>query len=778
MSYDAVTWGARCSECPLNGNQVIPPTRTPNAKLVIIGDAPERHDVIERQVFAGDIGQLLDRVLHASDFPRNAAHLTNAVLCRTPKNLSPKNWKKAMECCAPRLSLEMRQTKAPTILALGGKALQATTGRTSILDWMGTPLDGKWDKEVFASVSPSYALRDPQWIPVLQIHTNRAVELSRGTLPKWAWPEIVTEKEKYVAALLRLKGASHLGVDVETAGADALHSPLLNVGLASTDLALSISWWEVTPEIRALVAEILANPNIGKDFHNGPYDIVSLGAAGFEVNGYDFDSMAAFAVAAPRLKKGLSIVASILFHAPRWKTEFRVTSDDKGLARFIKADPVERAIYNAKDAYMTAMLREPLLRRLGTIPRGMELFQEQMGLYKIAIKMQRHGLRVDPKAFARHRVVLGKRIVDAKTNLFRLSKRYFLGEIRDSSKGLNNVFINKLGIKPLKWNDSGAPSFDKNVLLKLSTGTNRKAKEVADGILALRAPKKLLSTYVEGLNVTEGRIHASWNPSGAKTGRWSSSDPNLQNQPAIMRDLYIADPGYTLIEVDYQALEARILASLTGDDLLLKWFAEGRDIHTETAKIIFGVSEPTKNQREVAKSCRYAMHYGSSAKTAWEALVKGKGGVAFPDLPLHFVERLFNTFAKLHQPIIAWQIKQLYSAKTFDYIEEPLSGRRYYFYGQVELTKCLNLPNQMGGATLINWDVDRIDKRIDWENEVLLCQVHDSLLGQARDPIPFAMKIKEEMERPVQLNGKSVVFPVDIKMGTSWGKMEKVKLAL
>lgn len=816
---DGRTLGANCDECPLNGSTVVPPKVNNNATAIMLAESPGRTEEKLGAPLVGASGRVLDNINAKIGRSRARLHLTNTVMCKPPQTMSPTDWAKARECCRPRLMKELSKVKTKKIMAVGKHACTETTGKSNIMDWMGAPLPGVEHFEgytILPMVHFAHALRYPEWIPVLVMHLARAWQMAEGTLPEWQWPEEVVDpgdEKKIYEALQRIKKARAItGVDVETNGLDPVNDELLNVGFSTTELAVSVTWGTASKRCKQLVKEICHDYKIPKVCHNGQHDILSITSNGMDFHGYVGDTLFLARLCAPRLKANLGFACCVDFHGPRWKSVFRQTSDTSGAHRFVAADPYERALYNARDCYMTVILYNRLLARLKKrVHNGEEQYRQYMALNAIAIESRRHGITTDSTQFDVHRKTLRRK----KNASYRLLRELVAGlefegktalwlppdkkgnqaDFNPSSAAhIRHVLINVLGVQPTAWSKkTQLPKFDEKALMDLMTHPSSVVKIFARNIIQFRKWQKYLKTYVEGLHVVKGRVHASPNPSGAKTGRWSYSDPNLQNIPKPvwmkrkngteylaapgLRDLFCASKGRRLVEFDYKQLEAFVLGFLSGDVKLLEMLKG--DIHTETAKILFGErfinadDKQRKKMRELAKRARYAMHYGAKPETAWKALV-----VDFPELTLGDVQRLWKTFAKLHPQIVAWQQSQLQSAYEKDYVEAPLSGRRYYFYGFVEPTKCFNLPIQMTAADIINAALERVWKRIDKKTMMILVQVHDSLLAEANVGAAFnKLKkiLKEELERPVEMNGVSVVFPTDEKEGENWGSLVELK---
>lgn len=534
-----------------------------------------------------------------------------------------------------------------------------------------------------------------------------------------------------------------------------------------------------------------------------------------KVEGYNRDTLLKAAVISPQLPKALDTLLCIETHAARWKTEFRITGDKNASKRFICANPMDRAEYNAKDAYQTDVLDDLQEVRLAQVYRGDELYRSYIELNAIGMGMRRHGVQVLRENFQHHRQALGRRRREARNALIELAgagskdvtvlgddgKRTFNPA---SGAQLRALFLDKYGVQPSKWSEkTGLPSFDEAALIKVCGLPDKTIRRAATLVIQFRRMSKLLKSYIVNLPVgDDGRVHPSWNVSGAKTGRWSCTDPAFQTipKPVIeklkngkekvvapgLRNLFGPTKDNFLVEVDFKQFEAFTLGLMSGDANLLKWLYSG-DLHVATAKVLFNLSddawkalakETAKKFRELAKRARYALHYGSRPETAWRALV-----VDFPDLTLSMVLRLWSTFEKMHSGIVQWQQDQVAKARRDGFLECLVDGRRFHIWGEVEPSTCYNVPNQMTVAAVANAVIKRVDRRLKageaGRGAALLGQVHDSLLAEGPDPIRLGKIIKEECELPVKLGKTEVVFPVDAKYGPNgedWGNLTTLEL--
>lgn len=301
-------------------------------------------------------------------------------------------------------------------------------------------------------------------------------------------------------------------------------------------------------------------------------------------------------------------------------------------------------------------------------------------------------------------------------------------------------------------------------------------------IYQYRKHAKLLGSYIENLPILDdGRVHPAWRVFGTRTGRWSASDPGIQTIPKkgkkantpSMRNLFCAREGFVMMDCDYSQLELRIVALLSGDEKLLEWYAQGKDVHTMNAMEIFKTKTPTDSQRELAKRVVYGMNYGGSAKTIWRNLT------ADIPVPLETVELVFKGWFTTHPKIAQWQNDLTEKAKRTMYVEEALSGRRQYYYdGRVKPTEVVNFPVQGAAGELANRAVIAISKELNWVDEALIAQVHDSIVAEcvAVKQSRLVDIVKGAMEQEITLNGAMIRFPIDIKVGTNWGHLEKLKL--
>jgi DNA polymerase-1 len=344
----------------------------------------------------------------------------------------------------------------------------------------------------------------------------------------------------------------------------------------------------------------------------------------------------------------------------------------------------------------------------------------------------------------------------------------------NSPKQLAALLFEKLQLPVLKKTKSG-PSTDADVLEQLA----EMGHEVPRLILDYREVQKLKSTYVDVLplsvNRATGRIHTSFNQTGAATGRLSSSDPNLQNIPVrtvrgeVIRRGFVPGPGRLFVVADYSQIELRLLADLSEDPALIQAFREGGDIHRQTASLLFGVplDQVTSEMRARAKTINFGTIYGQGAFALSHML-----GITVEEARA-FIAQYFERFAGVR----AYLDRQVKLARDQGYVETRFGRRRYIteikdknfnLRAFAERT-AQNTPLQGSAADLIKIAMIRIHEALAASHleARLLLQVHDELVVESPATEVEGVKelVKSHMEGAAEL---TVPLVVDVGVGENW----------
>ena len=402
----------------------------------------------------------------------------------------------------------------------------------------------------------------------------------------------------------------------------------------------------------------------------------------------------------------------------------------------------------------------------------METYTEiEIPLSYVLAKMENKGVFIDKEKLENL-----KR--EVKNNLEQLEKEiYEIAGIRfnlNSPKQLAEILFKKLKLPPVKKTKTGY-STDAEVLHKLANLHPLPAK-----ILEYREFFKLYSTYIEPFFKyikNDGRIHPKFNQTGTATGRLSCSEPNLQTVPIKtefmrkMREIISSPPEYLLISADYSQIELRILAHLSQDENLKKAFVENKDIHSETAKAIFGKEDITYEERRKAKVVNFGITYGISPYGLSKEL----------NIDVHEAQKIIERYFNRYPKVLDWIKKVIEQAREKGYVETLLGRRRYIPEIKSDIKSvrefgervAINMPVQGTAADLIKKAMIDIDKEFEKENidACIILQIHDELLIEVNEKMVNKVKdiVKEKMENALKLN---VPLKVEIGVGKNWAEIK------
>ena len=342
----------------------------------------------------------------------------------------------------------------------------------------------------------------------------------------------------------------------------------------------------------------------------------------------------------------------------------------------------------------------------------------------------------------------------------------------NSPKQLAKALFEDLGLPAKKKTKSGY-STNADVLESLVN-----YHPVISMILRYRTLAKLKSTYCDSLIKVvrdDMRIHSSFNQTETRTGRISSTEPNLQNIPVRtelgreLRRFFIAKEDHVLIDADYSQIELRVLAHISGDDNMCKAFIDNEDIHTITASQVFDmpVSMVTPIMRSRAKAVNFGIVYGIGAFSLAKDI-----GVTNKEAS-NYIKSYLGHYAKID----SYMKDIIERAKNDGYVETIFSRRRYLpeLSASNHITRAFgervarNAPIQGTAADIIKIAMVRVDKRLKEEglSARLILQVHDELIVEAPayEAMRVAMLLQEEMENAVKLN---VPLVAEAKVGKTW----------
>jgi DNA polymerase I-like protein with 3'-5' exonuclease and polymerase domains len=336
-------------------------------------------------------------------------------------------------------------------------------------------------------------------------------------------------------------------------------------------------------------------------------------------------------------------------------------------------------------------------------------------------------------------------------------------------------------------NDLGIDVEDSNAITLLNTIIKHPTKPIVEGIIEHREMTKVIGTYLKPKVWPDHRLRSSLRTYGTLTWRLSSKEPDLQNQPRgevqgiNVKDIYIAPPGFTLVELDYSALEDRIPSYASGCRKLIDMFEQGENTHLYRASLIF--NKPITNKKDFpkeydfAKRLRYSRGYGASVKTVCLKMLED----THEWHPESEIAPMLKAMDDDVPEIMAWHNKCWADAEETGMLYDGFGVPRTLFEARGRRRQvAYSSPTQTSASGIMNRATVRIyNNRDKFHPETrLICQVHDSLLAEIREDLVIqeAQKMKFYMETPVTIFGRTVKFPVEAKVGKRWGTMKEIKL--
>ncbi len=758
---------------------VVLPMGPERARIMLVGECPGETEVREGRPFAGMAGRVLDTILEEVGITLAECRVTNVMQTRPPGNNFSRFYERDGKRLVPspeltqgyeRLRMEIAACQPNVIVPMGNEAMKALVGFGGIMDWRGSILESPFGK-VIPTYHPAAVAREWTFRPASVIDFGKVKTESMFPELRRTERTLLTSPtfEEIIHHLQRMKGSEHVSFDIETET-----EQITCIGFSDRrDWAICVPFWfggsgslwspEQEAEIWKGIFNLLEDQNIKKIAHNGVYDIEYLDRTmGLRVRNYWLDTMIAFHACYLELPKGLDFLTSVYTDHPYYKYQRR-TDDMKTHWK-----------YNATDACITYEIAFKVLKDMEDM-KVEGFYRDYMhSLIEPLYQMQKRGVRFDVerckevrKQYKEEIEMLEKRLVEEvghelNCNSHKQMTTWLYTELNLPKK---TKLRKSTGEQTLAADEEALNElYDKHKIPALRT------------ILEIRERKKIYSTYLEVKLDEDKRIRCAYQITGTETGRLSSNQTargtgtNLQNIPGgLVKSLFTADPGCVLINADLSQAEARVVAHLSGDERLIRVFDSGGDIHRKNAANIFNKKEEdiTDDERQMAKRVVHASNYGMGPRTFAQQT----------GLPESEARRLLAQYFATYPRIKLWhmQIKaQLQKSKV---LTTPLGRKRIFFnkWTDQQFKEGLAYIPQSTVADVVNQGLIELYK----EGVELLLQVHDSVVAQCGEDVGVVGKtvelIKRCMTRPIEINGKILVIPVDVKVGKNWDKMDKYK---
>ena len=604
-----------------------------------------------------------------------------------------------------------------------------------------------------------------------------------------ALPAIQIDRSRYETLLTeadlnrwvkKLNQAKLFALDTETDNLDYMAANLVGISFALENgeaayLPLQLDYLGAPKTLEkttalTLLKPVLENPAIQKVGQNFKYDLTIFARNGIDVQGVAFDTMLESYVLNSTGRHNMDDLAKRYLGHQTISFE-EIAGKGKNQLTFNQIQLEQATEYAAEDADVTMKLQQVLWEKLSKEPTLEKLFKEmELPLLGVLSRMERRGVLIDSDALFLQSNEIANRLSELEEQAYVLAGQPFN---LASTKQLQEILFDKLGLPVIQKTPKGAPSTNEEVLEELAF-----SHELPKVLVEHRGLSKLKSTYTDKLpqmvNPQTGRVHTSYHQAVTATGRLSSSDPNLQNIPIRneegrrIRQAFIAREGFTVVAADYSQIELRIMAHLSQDQGLINAFTQGKDIHRSTAAEIFGVAldEVTSEQRRNAKAINFGLIYGMSAFGLSRQLGIGRADAqSYMDL---YFKRYPGVQTFMHD------IRE--KAKAQGYVE-TLFGRRLYLPDinfsngmrrKAAERVAINAPMQGTAADIIKRAMIQLDQTLQNDPDIaMIMQVHDELVFEVRsEKVAFYSElIKTQMESAANL---VVPLIVEVGQGTNW----------
>ncbi|MGL5763712.1 MAG: DNA polymerase I [Plesiomonas shigelloides] len=652
-------------------------------------------------------------------------------------------------------------------------------GRYEFKRWLAELLDGG------DMLTPNPAAAAPRARPTVSVSDSAepaAAAMAPVTLDRSAYQTILQMSE-LDAWLDKLRAAPYWVLDTETDGLDYMTANLIGLSFATAAgeaayLPVAHDYLDAPEQldrdtVLARLKPLLEDKDSRKVGQNLKFDQSILARYGIELRGIWSDTMLESYVLNSVAGRHDMDSLSERHLGHQTITFEEVAGKGKNQLTFNQIPLEQAATYAAEDADVTLRLHEVLWPQLEQEAGLASVLQEmEVPLLSVLSRMERNGVLIDPALLGRHSMELTTRLAELEGKAHELAGEPFN---LASTKQLQGILFEKLGLPVLKKTPGGAPSTNEEVLAELALDYPLPAV-----LLEYRGLAKLKSTYTDKLpqmiNPATGRVHTSYHQAVTATGRLSSTDPNLQNIPVRneegrrIRQAFIAGAGNQIIAADYSQIELRIMAHLSGDAGLLRAFSEGKDIHRATAAEVFGLplEQVSAEQRRSAKAINFGLIYGMSAFGLARQLGIGRNDA----------QRYMDLYFERYPGVLTYMERTREQAHAQGYVE-TLFGRRLQLPDirsrnamrrKGAERAAINAPMQGTAADIIKRAMLAVDAWLatpEAEGIRMIMQVHDELVFEVpQEKVALcSAKVRELMQHSAALD---VPLLVEVGVGDNW----------
>lgn len=777
---------SNCTLCPLHKEAqsvCIPGRGDEKPKYLFVGQAPGQEEDQRNKVFIGPSGQLLLEGI--KQYALLPARLSNVVRCYPPHDREPT--KNEIEACKPYIISEMEETKPKIIVACGNAALKALTGKHGIMKHAGSVVGEINGAPVFAMLHPSYILRYPKDAHKWEMQFKALKNLGEGVEKKKAEFEIVTPGKMYDILWARVKAETKgfVTFDFETTGAYKQFGGALRcIGIHVDGKNYIVD--ALAYDFDTLMKFFAKEPMIKKCAHNSIFERRWIrDEFGVETANLAYDTMLLHYLMDENKPHGLDMVAFEHLGVEGWDIERRMQENSWTWATV----PFEiLAEYCAMDVEVTHKLMEHFIQILKAEPRyekTLELYQKVLlPISAVCASMESRGMKIDKdwaKLVSEEYELEGLEIFSKMKERPEVKKYLKDHKIFNpaSSKQVGEILYNVLKLKAPKKTKKGADSSNSESLELL-----KDKSPFASLVLDYREKETLQGNFLQKfpeMTDLDGLIHPSFSPAFQVTGRISVRKPpaaNMPRDPRVRGMVVSRFAGGSILSPDYKQLEMRLVASEAQEETMLKIFSEGKDVHDETTKAMFG-EDFTKAQRDIAKNINFGTVYGISP---WSLSLKFS-------IPIEKAEEWIEKHRETYPKIYSWMeeqhrfmVKNGWIASRFGRVRHlpEILGLDESDYEENKLIQRIlrqtgNFGIQAQGADITSLASIRVNYLLESRSlkSLMILQPHDAFVidtypGEEETLSQICRKVME-VEVPKQCSWLRVPLPVDIKISQRWG---------
>ncbi|MRX54659.1 DNA polymerase I [Bacillus idriensis] len=636
-------------------------------------------------------------------------------------------------------------------------------------------LVGRDPASVGKKFSKAEALR--QWRELNAKQREETLRKMVENTPDNYW--LITDEKRLEEFLAIVTQEKEIVFDVETTGTDIFEDYIVGnvITAVEADIHAYIPTKHLTDGnqlaheyVMERLKPIYEDESVAKIAHNGKFDIHMLAREGVTVKGFAWDTQYAHHILNEneRVQGGSYRLKDLV--TKYLKIPSQTYDELFGKAGFHEVSDLNIALaYAAKDGDVTLKLRnfqKAHLSRLKLLDyyKGVE-----NPIVDVSIEMERAGFVLDKKMAEELGDNLRKELAQIEKELHEQ-----FGEINFNSPAqLTAKFFDEMKLD--RFLPKGFKKSTDVTTLKLLAPHHEGIKL----LLSYREKTKLLGTYIEALPQMvkeDGRIHANFNQTGTVTGRFSSNNPNLQNQPKFARKLFIAPPGQIILSGDFSQQEPRWLSHFTGEEVLVNAYREGKDLYSTAASELFGVPIEDcgdgSKYRKMMKTGILAVMYGVGPKTLADQL----------DITEAEAKAFVADFYKAYPKVKAWIDGNEKFAKKYGYVEMYMGRKRrlpeaksrergLQFRAIRQATNAIIQGSAAIQTKLTMIETQKLCRRKGW---TLAWSCHDEQGVYA--PETITMDDVKEFEA-VMLNTVKLIVPnkTDLEISYRWGEGKSIK---